>query len=296
MFEYTHKHHLKFGWGDELSKVPSTNPYQIYFGKCDPSQNLDWREQCIRAAKIIGESTDQPIWLAFGGGIDAEVVFHSLRLANVPFKVAICRFENTLNEHDIKWARRICDDYEIEYKIFDLNISNFITGPVFYYASKYKCISSHIPWHVWLGEQIEGFPIFAGGDLNIYRNKNEKNLFVKFQTQSSVFSRYLMETGREGSPNFFLQTPELIASYLVHPYVQTFVKTANAMRMLSIKWYKPAVYFSSWPELKYQRQDANGLELIEGLDLSIRKELKEKYEEYSTPVIFTFEKFLDLLI
>lgn len=295
---FTHNDHINFGWGDGFSKIPlPKTPFNIEFGKCDTDQELNWRTQCIRAASLIGNSTNLPIWLCFGGGIDAEVAFHSLRLSNVNFKVAICKFANAINDHDIKWARKICREYEIEFKEYELDIEKFLNEEVYIRAEKYKLATSHAPWHMWLAEQVDGYLIFAGGDLIIFRNEGEEQMYVKFSPQSTLIHRYLLESDREGQPYFFLHTPELIASFLLHPYIKTFVRCSKAMRMLSVKWFKPAMYFSSWPEMKYQRQKYHGLEPIEdGLDGPIREKLREKYKEYNKPKIFTYEELLEALI
>jgi len=293
MFEYTHENHLKFGWGDDFSKVPSkTEQYRVVFGKVDPIQRLNFREQCIRAASLIGKSTSEDIWLCFSGGIDSEIAFHSLRIAEVPFKVAICKFKDGINEHDIKWARKICSDYNIEYREWELDIVKFLEGPVFDVAEKYKIITSHAPWHIWLAEQVPGYSIFAGGDLIIRREENTVNYTISWSPHSVLVYRYLLDSNREGQPIFFLHTPELMASFILHPYVQNFLKVSKSMSMLGIKYFKPAVYISSWPEMIYQRQKYTGLETIKEFDDSKRKILWEKYKDYATPVTYTLDELM----
>lgn len=293
MFEYTYKNHLKFGWGDTFSKVPSKSErYKIEFGKIDKSQRLNFREQCIRAASLIGVSTSEDIWLCFSGGIDSEVVFHALRIAEVPFKVAICKFKNEINEHDIKWARKICSDHDIEYYEWELDIMKFLEGEMFNIAAKYKLITSHAPWHIWLAEQVPGFPVFGGGDLIIRREESTINYTISWAPQSSLVHRFLMDNDREGQPYFFLHTPDLMASFILHPYVQSFLKTSKSMRMLGIKYFKPAMYVSSWPEMIYQRQKYTGLETIKDFDDSKRKILWDKYNEYAIPITFTLDELM----
>jgi hypothetical protein len=283
--ELTKNNHVQFGWN-------SSKEYWIRFGKAN--QTLSWREECIKAAEHIVSVNAHPV-LCFGGGIDAEVAFHSLIQTGVKFEVAICEFTHQLNMHDIQWAQKICKDYGIKFHSYKLDILEFFEHDLYAYAEKYECASSHAPWHAWLAEQVNGNPIFAGGDLNIFRYEGEKQMRVKFSPHSTVVARCLENQKKQGQPYFFLHTPEMMYSYLTLPSVEAFTNMSMAMRQLSIKWIKPMIYNMNWPEIIYARQKFTGMEKIEGFDQEHRLRLQERYGQKYKPIEYTTGEFKELL-
>lgn len=289
--ELTENNHFNFGWGSFSD--PTKDQYWIRTGRVR-RPILSWREECIKAAEHICQINPEPV-LCFGGGIDAEVAFHSLIQTGIHFEVAICEFEYDLNEHDIKWAKQICKDYGIKYHIHKLDIMKFLENDLYDYAEKYKCTSSHAPWHVWLAEQVNGNPIFGGGDLNMFRYESERQMWIKFSPHSTSVARCLGDNKKQGQPYFFLHSPELIYSFLKLPEVEAFAHMALSMKHLSIKWIKPLIYKMSWPEIIYARQKFTGLEKIDEFDQIHRKNLKDMYENHNQPSVQSLDYFIKSL-
>ena len=117
---------LQYGWGDKLyGKRETADKMWVKFKKCT-QKPMSWREECIRAADMIYQSTDKNILVHFSGGIDSEIICRSFLENGHPFKAMIFRFENNLNLHDIAYAVKFCKEYNIEYSIVDFSILDFL--------------------------------------------------------------------------------------------------------------------------------------------------------------------------
>ncbi|MBY0420212.1 MAG: hypothetical protein K2W88_19350, partial [Pararheinheimera sp.] len=66
-------------------------------------------EEAVRSAILISErSPDKKISLCLSGGMDSECMLMAYMAAGVKFEVAIMRFKDGLNAHDIESAEVFC--------------------------------------------------------------------------------------------------------------------------------------------------------------------------------------------
>ena len=204
--------------------------------------------------------------------------------AEVPFSVAVLEFEGGLNRHDCAYVLQLCEQLDLDVKRYRLDLLRFVQGPLLRVCDRYKLRMPAVAPQIWLAEQIEGVPVFGGGDLYIGRSTYETELFVEFQTSSTAIARSLLAAQREGYPYFFVHTPELVLSYLLHPLLQVFVHTSFCMRITNFKRFRHPIYRHSWPELGVQRRNANGWELLRPYYDQLLRQLTQRYSPYNTPV------------
>ena len=93
-------------------------------------------------------------WVCLSGGVDSQAACLLMLAAEVKFRVAVLRFENRLNAHDVDNAILFCSHNELKYQVFDLNIHNFLRSKLNDYCEKYECPSPQITSHLWLYEQL----------------------------------------------------------------------------------------------------------------------------------------------
>ena len=66
-----------------------------------------FKDECLRAARLIGEAADKPILVLLSGGIDSEVAARCFLEAGVPFEVVTANIiynGKIVNDNDTKYT------------------------------------------------------------------------------------------------------------------------------------------------------------------------------------------------
>ena len=142
MHYITHENHFKFGWGNEVYNFDKKfENYWVEFGRAKYMPK-SFREECINAAKLIGENTTQPIMVCFSGGIDAEIIVRSFQEAGIPIEVAIMQLNyngiNNVNHHDNKYAFDYVMTHSIPYHVVEIDLGEFIKNSFQKEADEFK--------------------------------------------------------------------------------------------------------------------------------------------------------------
>jgi hypothetical protein len=242
MFNFTHNNYIKFGWNDGIFNRRETKEDKCWvkFGKCT-KRPKDFRSECIRAARLIYESTDKKILIHLSGGIDSEIICRSFLGAKLPFDVCIWEFDHGHNKHDITYAIDFCKRYDIKPNFLKINLQEHI------FNNQYPQYKYHIPlWSLnmrkYAIEKMYGYQLMGDGHLNfiydpISVNSSMKNkylfpmpFYVKYYKTTKqleektyvLFSEakhmsnlsFMEDHDKQGCDNFFMYTPELVLSYL----------------------------------------------------------------------------------
>ena len=287
---FTKDNHFKFGY-DHRWFVPRNNPeqrYTVLFDHCQ-REPLSWRDECIEAARLIGQGTDDPIHVLYSGGIDSEVTVMSFLEAGVSITADIMCFEDDLNQHDVRYAFEFCRSHNVPFKVHNLNIRKFFAGQMYDYADVTHCASPQLCATMWLVDQIDGYPVIGQGECVLVL-KDDRWVFRESEMVNS-FYRYYMVTDREGIPGFHQYTPEQMLSFFKDttflPYMNlTSGKTSN-------KTTKPEIYqkyFPIEPRPKY-----TGFEKVMDLDRIHRDKLMQMYNAWTDNCIFDFDTILAIL-
>lgn len=285
MFQYTKDNHYQFGWNNTLWQTPNDGLenyiYQWKIGKIDTQ--LSWKESCLYAARHI-EAYNEDIWIAFSGGIDSEIAIRSFIEQGIEVNAAIVKFKNDINKKDVKYAIDFCINNNINYKIFTLDVIEFITKHSLNYINTYKMISPQIPVQLWLLDNCDEFLVFCGGDMRLNRTEGTMDdIYITIKPQTSTVHRAMMDRGRKGVPYFHIHTPEQVYGFLNEPMTNMWKTHSYSMRMLSVKWFKPVIYETSFPNLK-PRQKLTGFELIEGLENNLRRTYENINMKYNPDI------------
>ena len=261
MLELTKNNHFIFN-----SKVE--NEWVIQYGRCE-REPLDFRNECVKTAKLIGSSTDEDINIFYSGGVDSEVVVNSFIEARVPFTCIIC--DNGYNQHDISYAIKYCNLHKLNYKIISLDAKEFWEKELFKRAEETKCISPQLPVIMWMVEQIDGFNIL--GSAECYLSKEPDGSWVMWEREKiATWYKHYEIHNIKGAPGFFQYTPELMLSFLENPIVKDAITNGEHITSYT---FKPLVYHSIW-EME-QRTKYDGFETIRDVDKKYRDELNELY-------------------
>jgi hypothetical protein len=295
-FDYTENNHFKWGFGDDgwYNDADRSGKFRLHLGYCTrPVESF--REECIHAARLIGQKATKPIVVGLSGGSDSQMACLSFREAGIPFSVVIARLRNNnndiINQHDIATAYKFCETYNISYHNFDLNLDYYYRTIGREYASYYGFTGQQTIVQCAVMDYIgsKHCYIMAGGDpmMTLYHpvltpGQDMSNMTpvagnfygpVWWQTPQPVM-RHMMEMGYEGTSKFYLYTPELIASFLTDPICKYFYASQTTMYESFMVWqkknfwtlfhmmFKPLLTNKHWPEI-IQNRKLTGFEEID---------------------------------
>lgn len=122
-------------------------------------QHTNWtydllRERYFLAVKRLASKLGSNIVLCLSGGIDSQSAALSLIEAKIPFTPVIVKYEDNLNSMDVDNAILFCEINKLEYKIFDIEVIEFLTKKLKVYVDKYKLSSPQISTHFYFIEKI----------------------------------------------------------------------------------------------------------------------------------------------
>lgn len=300
--QLSYKNHFQFGYNEKAFNFRATpeDRWWVTYGKCD-RQPLTFKDECIATAKKIAESAGGTIWILFSGGADSEVALQSFLLARIPISVAILRFNNDLNAHDISYAISFCEKNGLKYYFFDLDIVRFWSDRLFEFAQPTYCVSPQLLSTMWLMDQVDGYPVLGSGECYLVKRTppdyipgvseyldSEWDLFEK--EKIAAWYRHLILRGRDGCPGFFQYTPEIILSYLRDPLVKK-LTTNQIHGKLSTTSTKLQIYQQHFNLV--DRPKYSGFEKVQNLDGEFRKKLVEQFsfaDQIAKTPILTLEK------
>lgn len=175
-----------------------------------------------QACRLIYEQHRQPLMICLSGGIDSECVAQAADACGVPYELVIMRLAPNFNDHDTIFAQQYCEKIGKTPIWIDLDIVRFYeTGLFLEYALKYRTNSPQFASHLWLADQIQGLPVFAGSFPYMNYFDSEGNLLkdsflYTAEDKEYGVDRFFQKTGKSGVGHFFQYTPELYFSFLVH--------------------------------------------------------------------------------
>lgn len=286
---YTEGDHFKFGFDYEwyVPRSDASQRYTVAFGAASRPP-LDWRSECIIAARKIADAADAPIDLLFSGGIDSEVAAQAFVAAGVPFTAHVLRFADHLNWHDIQYAVAFCEATGVPYRLHDLDILAFFEADLYSYARLSHSVSPQLCATMWLVDQLDGYPVFGQGEPLLVRRPNQR-WALRESEKINAWYRYYVCRGRSGVPGFHQYTPEQMLSFLLefvdHPML------AAKSGKLSSATSKLGMYTRHFPLTV--REKYTGYEKIMQHDAVHRQCLKQLFPHHDDVCHMDFAFVLD---
>ncbi|MDB5822415.1 MAG: hypothetical protein JWR21_1119 [Herminiimonas sp.] len=265
-FEYSERNHYRWGWGesaDWFNKPRSGQRFKVSFGR--PSRApKSFREECVFAAGKIAAEARGRIFVGLSGGSDSQAVCLALRECGVDFTPCIVMMKNGVNLHDVSGAFQFCYRFNLSPRIFILDLEEFYSGAAVQYARRYSFSNSRTMIQLWLQQQVglENTFIMGGGDPQFtrYRSAEKEVGPLSWEFKPTPILQYLVQNRLAGTTKFFMYSPELIASIVMHPFVRAFAESQDAIfapAFLKPKHHwkiynytiKPMIYKENWPEI-----------------------------------------------
>jgi len=292
MKNLTHKNHFKFGYNGKYFNLreSSNDIWNVEYGRCERAPGT-FREECINTAKLIRESTDKSIFVLLSGGVDSEIVARSFFELSIPITCVIGRFNDGMNDHDIRYAFKFCERYRIPYIIIDVDIEKLWKEDLYNYASVTRCISPQLILPMWLSDQVDGYTIIGAGECYMVQNSKHKFELWEKEKIASWYRHYLINN-KEGCPGFFQYTPELMLSYINDDIIKDI---SNKIEGYSTYYEKLKVYKKYWKDLE-SREVYTGFEKFKELDYNLyRPYLEHKFGDSNQVVKTNIDDLNDML-
>lgn len=260
MFEYTKNNHIKCSY---TSSILNFNHGTI------TGSLRSWREECKTVAEELYDLHNSKLVVLLSGGLDSEVVLHSFIANKIVPKVAIFRYEQNLNLHDINYALRICAARGISPQIIDIDVRSFFDKQLLDFAQKTKCSSPQLNLLMHFANNIDGIPILGAGENYLVRKEGFREVYDLEESRVISLYKFFENTKREAIPAFFQYTPETMVSFLQKESVFRWVETAKFQGHINSKKIKASIIAEDF-DIE-PRGKLTGFELMDQLDQKYRK-------------------------
>lgn len=329
-FQYSKDNHYRWGWGTDdaewFNEPDYEQPFKMTMGRCS-RKPMSFREECVEATRHLVGQVDRPVYVGLSGGLDSQVVCITLMELGIKFTPCIIIMDDNHNLHDVINAKQFCEKYNLEYKLFKIDMYDFYSKFCPSIVEQYKITNARTILQLWL-EQFtrDGIFIMAGGDLQLTRYKIgeakydlTEGMMVNSLSSAAPMTtctwgshptpilQHLISQGTLGTTKYFMYSPELIASVVLSPEVESFVgiqdilfSTAfvprNKFWLLFNYIPKSQLYKRNFPELilnpKY-----HGFEFVER-DLEYKRLRAKAITQYSSlndkkGIYLTYEELVD---
>ncbi len=229
--ELSHRNHFRFGYDGRwfVARPSPFAAFEVAYGR-SPHLPADWRAACLDTARLIRAATEADLWVLFSGGLDSEVVVQAFLFAGIPVRVAITRFADDLNRHDIAYAIRFCESHQVPYRMLDIDIRRFFeSGAALDYALRATCVQPQLLHTMWAMDQVDGYPILGSGECYLVRRAAEPGeagatrkggIWEMLEKERIAgWYRHLLAAGRAGCAGFFQYDPSNMLAFLRDPVV-----------------------------------------------------------------------------
>lgn len=181
--------------------------------RCTEKQVGRYRDELVRAARIIYDQATSPITLMYSGGTDSEYMLHVFNTAKVPYNVAIIRLGN-YNWHDIVYAIKHCERYNITPTIVDVDAEHFVkSGKMLEIAKQINCWAYQYTSTLYGITKLDGTILLATNEPRIIKKENNEWFFEERENNNNIVNWYKQES-IDGTPDFLRYTPESVLACL----------------------------------------------------------------------------------
>lgn len=260
---------------DALTGVPPT------FQNCTRSPR-EWKDEIHAAASLIAKQADTPLWLAFSGGIDSEIMCRAFFDQHIAFSTLIVAHRNAANAAEVAFAKQWCWDRGVPHEIVPFDTDTFFKE-VQTFDEQQPSNNIFRFFEAVLLKEIEkrgGTGVIGDGGLLFYAEENK--VLLKYSESDFIAHRYSEKKKAAHVPAFFRSTPEVVLSYLHIPLVDAAISDASLfVNDRNCYLFKRFIYQALFPDLA-ERPKRNMFGEYTQLRRSIEADLKKRTQTITT--------------
>lgn len=211
----------------------------------------------------------------FSGGVDSEMIVRAYMEIGANPEVFIVEYENELNAFDTIYAKEICKNLKIDYKIINFDILKFFENDAEKVSDDAEIDRPRMLPHLKFTENVDGLIIVGHSDVRYYRPHDDYSVRATWLAQDFEHDigcdKYNILHSRPAIYQWWKWTPGLVLSFTNLQWFQELVSDKIPGK-LGTNSTKAVGFREIYPDL-VQRKKYTGFELID-------------------PVIDEFQKFL----
>ncbi len=256
MREFSHKNHIRFGWGKGIYNFDDqSSPVWYSFGRCE-REPLPFKEEVNATSRLIAEKfAGRQLYIGLSGGLDSEVIARSFLELGIPFTAITIRYIRDWNMHDISYAIDFCQKNNVPQHVLDMNPNLLVLDnlEIDYIVDALQTLQQMILMRTVAA--MGGVCILGVGEQRYFFHNNELCTFQFLSKRMAKFE-ILEREQFDAVPMFFSYTPEIMYSILTESKKVGFDNMTDASHNI-----KEHVYRSHYPLLT-ERPKFNGFEKI----------------------------------
>jgi hypothetical protein len=250
----------------------------------------NFRDEMIETAKQISvhcAKINKKPMVCFSGGLDSETVLCAFLESGVDFSVGHLQYTPDYNNHDTYWVRKFSNKYNLDLKIYQLDIIKFLSDEETFKSAKNnnaRYITTELVPNLMMQCRDNYFPIIANGEPYLFREetnlqKPSRWIFKEFEYMMSWYN-YAQNNEIESCPGFYQWSPEITVSFLLDPIMIRLVNNQLPNKITS-RSSKYQIYKNAFPEYDLElRKKYTGHEKVSKLmlnDVNVRLNQLTKY-------------------
>lgn len=254
--------HWSFGGviGASPMQVQSMD-FRFWFTPAVERREYDFRREVFSALQALDKKRDgATVALAYGGGVDSEVLAHAMRQMGIPFEMYFLDFWGHNKAMLDNWARPGASRLGKELHVVSLEKGEFLERAYQDFAIT-GCESPTYLGMAHLFDRIPSSQFIVTGDGDLHRhgplyshlgrkyplNEAAPGTAVSFSTSSVAHDLWAQAKGRKGEFYFFRSTPGLVAAALTSPEFKAGYPFSNPKGMVH----------ASFPEVRPRHKTKN---------------------------------------
>jgi len=250
--------------------------------KPSPRTAGSFYDEAVKAAELIAEEADSPIYIMFGGGNDCEYMVNVFNQTDIDFNIGIISYGKDFkyNAHDTKYALDWCAKHNKTPTIIDLDLEDFVkSGRMLDVAEESMCCEYRMTSTMEGASKVDGTVVMAN-EPQVCQLEDYSWAWEEHERINS-YGNWWESRGIKGTSDFGSYTGEQVLAFLQEPIIKRLVN--NELGYESSIPVKQLLYNqNSWHQAK--RWKYTGWERFERTDLfnslnvrSMMNELKQQY-------------------
>jgi hypothetical protein len=274
---------FKYGWRDP--KAPSS--LWIGFERCS-REPLEWKEELAAAARRVASEAKKPLWLAFSGGMDSEVMCRAFFDQGIQFSALTLEDVHGTNMKDVDRARDWCWKRGIPHKIVRFDMDSFLNSEIDAYIENgyvTDAVGKYLQLKVLeTADSLGGYAVIGSGVLiprvsDVIDESTEKDIYLRFNTGHTIMPEWCVKKGVEHVSNFFSSTPEACFSYFSVPALTLALENPEMLKSTAGAFIiKLMAYQTGWPDIRPRYTDFGFKHRMEQMK-AVRQRIRTEYEE-----------------
>ena len=200
-----------------------------------PREAGSYYEEAIKAAEIIAEEADSPIYIMFGGGNDCEYMINVFNQTDIDFNVAIISYGKNFkyNAHDTKYALDWCRKHNKTPTVIDLDLEDFVkSGRMLDVAEESMCCEYRMTSTMEGASKVDGTVVMAN-EPQVCSMGDGTWAWEEYERINS-YGNWFESRGIKGTSDFGSYTGEQVLAFLEEPIIKRLVNNKMAEYKSSI--------------------------------------------------------------